>query len=237
MTSLRHILAAPAACAVLLGGMAVESARRITPTNAAPYHAAAKRAIESIPTHIGSWTATRYAVPVEATKLLKPNEIRCLKYVDNDVNPSTNPRWYDRWATLLVDQCRDARDMNGHWPPNCYVNSGEELTYDQPRDWRVNGLVITGEEYHFSRLTATESSRQAVYDFLIVPGMGRPGIMRNMDGVRKAAEDYQQRYYGAAQFQVMMNADLPQAERDAIFTTLMTPCVPVIKTLMSGDVR
>jgi len=54
-----------------------------------------------------------------------------------------------------------------------------------------------------------------------------------MDGVRRAAGNYQQRYYGAAQFQLVMNADLPQSERDQIFCTLMTPCVPVIRTLIS----
>jgi len=33
---------------------------------------------------------------------------------------------------------------------------------------------------------------------------------------------------------LVMNADLPQPQRDEIFTTLMEPCVPAIRTLMSG---
>jgi hypothetical protein len=231
MKSYRVIFAAPAACAALLLGMVAEHQTRVTPRDAGPYHARAKTAIESIPRQVGSWSATKIKEPQEAISLLRPNDILCLQYVDND---TTQARWYDRTATLLVVQCKDARDMNGHWPPNCYVNSGEVQTYRQERDWTVDGLAIPGVEYHFLKASATEASRQAVYNFLIVPGHG---IQRDMDGVRRAAEDYQQRYYGAAQFQLVMNADLPRQERDAIFATLMQPCVPVIKTLMSGGIR
>lgn len=224
----RTIFAAPIACVGLLLGMTAENQHRLTPRNVEPFHAAAKQAIDDIPTSIGSWSASPEKVPAEAIKLLRPNDIRCLLYEDNNVSI---PRWYDRKASLLVDQCKDARDMYGHWPPNCYVNSGEEKTYDEARDWRVDDLIITGREYHFLKTTATESSRRAVYNFLIVPGRG---IVRDMDGVRAAAQDYQQRYYGAAQFQLLMNADLPQQERDEIFTTLMQPCEHAIRTLMSG---
>jgi hypothetical protein len=231
MKNVRAIFASPAACAALLIGMVVQNTTHLTPSDVEPYHARAKVAVESIPTKIGSWTAKPEKVPREAIKLLRPNVIRSWKYSDNDVSQS---RWYDRWASLLVDQCRDARDMNGHYPPNCYVNSGEVQTYNEPKDWKVGGLIITGTEYHYLKTSATESTRTAVYNFLIVPGAG---ILRDMTGVEKAAEDYQQRYYGAAQFQVLMNADLPQQERDEIFRTLMEPCEPVIRTLMSGGIQ
>ncbi len=231
MKTVRIIFAAPATCVALLIGMIGESATRITPSDAEPYHMRAKAAVESIPTRIGTWSAVPEKVPPEAIKLLRPNVICSWRYSDND---TTSPRWYERTAGLLVDQCRDARDMNGHWPPNCYVNSGEDLIYTESRDWKVGGLIITGMEYHFLKTSATESTRTAVYNFLIVPGRG---ILRDMAGVRKAAEDYQRRFFGAAQFQLLMNADLSQQERDEIFTTLMEPCVPVIKTLMSGGIQ
>ena len=128
---------------------------------------------------------------------------------------------------------RGPGDMSGHYPPNCYRNSGEELTYQKLREWQVNGMTISGTEYHFQQTTATESTRTAVYDFLIVPGAGG-GICPDMKAVDKAAEDYQRRFFGAAQFQLVMDADLSVDERDEIFRTLMGPCVPVIKTV---DVR
>jgi hypothetical protein len=230
MKNLRRILAAPAACGALLLGMMAESATRITPADAGPYHARAREALKTIPMQIGSWSGTEETdetVPKQAIQLLHPNFIGAWRFSDN----APGPGLYTRVASLLIDQCTDAGDMAGHWPPNCYVNSGEEMVSEQERDWTVGDLVITGKEYHFVKTTATETKRTAVYDFLIVPGRG---IIRDMDGVWKAAEDYQRRYYGAAQFQLLMNADLPQQERDEIFTTLMQPCVPVIRTLMSG---
>jgi len=235
MTNYRTIFTAPAVCAALLIGMVAESSSRVTPTDAKGYHQRAKAAVESIPTHIGSWSAQPEKIPREALAILRPNVIRCWKYIDSD---TTGPRGYDRWASLLVDQCKEARDMSGHYPPNCYRNSGEEMTYLVPRDWQVNGMTISGTEYHFQQTTATESTRTAVYNFLIVPNLtqGGGGIYRDIKGVDKAAEDYQRRFFGAAQFQLVMDADLPQAERDEIFTTLMGPCVPVIKTLMSGGI-
>lgn len=232
MMNYRTIFIAPALCAALLIGMVAESASRVTPTDAEPYHQRAKIAVESIPTHIGSWSAKPEKIPREALAILRPNVIKCWKYIDSD---TSGPRGYDRWASLLVDQCREARDMSGHYPPNCYCNSGEEMTYLMPRDWQVNGMTISGTEYHFQQTTATESTRTAVYDFLIVPGPGGR-TCRDITAVDKAAEDYQRRFFGAAQFQLVMDADLPQTERDEIFTTLMGPCVPVIKTLMSGGI-
>ena len=48
----------------------------------------------------------------------------------------------------------------------------------------------------------------------------------------------QERYYGAAQFQLVFSgpvtADLSQAERDEIFKTLMEPAIPVIQELNKG---
>lgn len=234
MKNYRTIFVAPAACAALLIGMVAESSSRVTPTDAAAYHKRAKTAVESIPMHIGTWSARQEPVPREALTILRPNVIACWKYVDND---TTNPRCYDRWASLLVDQCKEARDMSGHYPPNCYRNSGQELIYQEPRDWQVNGMTIKGMEYHFRQTTATASTRTAVYNFLIVPSpIAGKGMYRDISGVDKAAEDYQQRFFGAAQFQLVMDADLSQPERDEIFTTLMQPCVPVIKTLMSGGI-
>ncbi len=215
----RTIFLAPIVALAMLVGMAIETAgTRSVPPDAEPYHMAAKAAVDSIPTRIGSWSAHKEDVPREAIALLKPNVIRCLKYDDND----------GHWASLLVDQCRDARDMSGHWPPNCYVNSGQEKIYDQPRDWVVDGLAIHGTEYHFRQTTATSSTRTAVYDFLIVP---KRGIFADMDGLRRASEDYRQRFYGAAQVQLVMDADLPQSDRDGIFQTLMQACAPAIRTL------
>jgi hypothetical protein len=62
-----------------------------------------------------------------------------------------------------------------------------------------------------------------------------------MKGVEEAAEDYQQRYYGAAQFQVVFqsegSAERSREERDEIFATLMGPNIQLIETLTSGVLK
>jgi hypothetical protein len=59
-----------------------------------------------------------------------------------------------------------------------------------------------------------------------------------MKALEEAAEDYQQRYYGAAQFQVVFSglasADRSRDERDEIFAALLGPNLKVIETLKSG---
>jgi hypothetical protein len=104
-----------------------------------------------------------------------------------------------------------------------------------PRNWKIDGTTIPGYEYQFTQLLQGQTTRTTVYNFLIVPGQG---IVRDMKGVAQAAEDYQQRYYGAAQFQVVFHGlaatDRSQQERDEIFATLMGPNLSLIQTLLAS---
>jgi hypothetical protein len=81
----------------------------------------------------------------------------------------------------------------------------------------VNGIPISGMQYEFLR-EVLPAARQCVYDFFVVPGKG---VVADMAGVRKSAGDYQRRWYGAAQFQVVMNADYPPEVRDQIFREII----------------
>ena len=110
--------------------------------------------------------------------------------------------------------------------------------YSRDRDWMVNGSRITGHEYQFTEVWQGQTNHTVVYNFLIVPGRG---IVRDMKGVEEAAEDYQQRYFGAAQFQVVFHglasADRSRDERDAMFAALIGPNLKVIETLTSGALQ
>ena len=236
----RHLaftLTPPVLSAGLLLGMVREQGRHLKPQDVEPYHARAKAAVEKVPYFIGPWTGQDEEIPVAAQKLLRPNAILSRTYVDS--SPS-DYRSQLRVASLLVVQCRDSRDMVGHWPPICYRAHGMTLDekYCGPRDWTVNGKVIPGYEYQFTEVFQGQTSRTTVYNFLIVPGRG---IVRDMKGVEQAAEDYQQRFYGAAQFQVVFHGQAsavqPREERDAIFATLMGPNIPLIETLTSGGLK
>jgi len=227
---LAFVLIAPMLSAGLLFGIVAENRKYLKPEDFEPYHVQAKAAIESLPLMIGSWVGSDATddIPRQAQILLKPNKILSRRYADTSVASLNRPRT----AYLLIVQCKLASDMVGHFPPICYPSHGMETIEDEKRDWVVNDLRITGKEYQFRQTKDGQTQISTVYNFLIVPGRG---IVRDIKGVEQAAEDYQQRYYGAAQFQVVFtepsNEPMTRAEHDEIFTTLMTPAVPIIRQL------
>ena len=106
------------------------------------------------------------------------------------------------------------------------------------RSVKVAQTPIDLTEYRFTQLYQGQVLRTTVYNFFIVP---KKHVVADMKAVETAAEDYQQRYYGAAQFQVVFHSlasvDLSQAERDDIFATLMAPNLTLIQTLTSGGLQ
>ena len=233
----RTLIAAPVLCLGLLGAVAVEQSRQQEPPEVDSYHAQIRTLIDKqVPWFIPStsnpkWVGQDIPIPAAAQKLLRPNAIVSRRYVDN--SPTDGSR-APRWGNLLLEQCRDSSDMDGHWPPNCYPNRGEKLEYEQPRDWAIGDQTIHLTEYHFVQVKSDGTIRKCVYNFLIVPGFG---TTRNMDDVRKAATDYRERYYGSAQVQVVMDGDLPQTEREEIFNDLVSPLGDVIKAINSGGLQ
>jgi hypothetical protein len=233
----------PLLCAGLLLVVAAEKTTRLKPRDVEPFHEQAKAAIAAIPEKIGSWESVNVDVPWQATKLLQPNIILSRRYTDWDASSATT---FKRYADVLIVQTRDSRTMQGHYPPKCYPANGEQLVLETHRQWtlqdtRPDGaqaqpLIINGMEYEFEWKPPGlgRTQRRAVINFLIVP---HKGIVRSMDDVYAASEDYQQRYYGAAQFQVVMSAEIPQADRDRIFQTLMAPNLEVVRTLESGGIK
>ena len=226
--------------ASLLAGIVAEQRAHIKPTDVEPYHLRAKAAMDAVPYVIGYWTGKDDEIPPAAQKLLRPNAILSRTYYD------TQPSYRgQRMATLLIVQCRDSRDMVGHYPPICYraqgrqpegfVGCNEKPETGVQRDWQVGDLKIPGVEYRFTHRREGQFWRTTVYNFFVVP---QKGFFRDMQGVADAAEDYQQRYYGAAQFQLVFTSlasdDLTQAEHDDIFATLLAPNQTLIKTLTSG---
>lgn len=240
------MLAPPVMAATLLAGLSLQQRSYVKPQDVEPYHANAKAAIDQIPFVLaqGRWTGREMPLPTAAQKLLRPNAVVSRIYEDNSKGElsAAGTIGRERVATLLIVQCRDSRDMLGHYPPRCYRSHGMEQQSAKPRDWVVGDLVIPGVEYEFEQKLLGQTNRTTVYNFFVVPGSrSNKPLRRDMDAVREAAEDYQQRHYGAAQFQVVFqapsSADLPQIERDEIFRTLIEPTIPVIQTLSSGGLQ
>src|SRR4051794_24399767 len=96
----------------LLLGLSAETLVRPQPRDAEPYHVRVKAASDAMATPKG-WSFKQLVIPEAAIQLLKPNAQICRQY--------TTPT---RQFQFLLIQCRDARDMGGHYPPVCYPASG-----------------------------------------------------------------------------------------------------------------
>ena len=132
--------------------------------------------------------------------------------------------------------------MAGHYPPICYPAAGQpEIGAGQDFAFQLDGVGIAGKEYLFLQ-KSLPVTRQCVYDFFIVPGKelvkaDDPLTVADMPDVRKAAADYQRRYYGAAQFQVVMDADYPQELRESIVRTIIGANARALSVLNTVEVQ
>jgi len=90
---------------------------RVDPHEADEFHRAAAIAVAGIPVRIGSWNGTDYPLPPSAIELLRPNATLNRVYTNN----------MGREVGFLLVQCRDSRDMLGHYPPICYKGQGWEV--------------------------------------------------------------------------------------------------------------
>lgn len=199
--------------------IAADNARHVRSEDAEPYHARAKEALNRFPYIIGYWTGADASVPEAAVKLLRPNALISRRYINQS-----------NWAYLLISQCKDSRDMTGHYPPSCYPNNGEPLLSQRPFHLKAGSVWIDGIEYQFKKRPDYEQDceRKSVYNFFVIPGRG---IAPDISYVRSAAGDYQRRFFGAAQFQVVTNADQPTEVRDEVFSTLIGADTEIIRIL------
>jgi hypothetical protein len=222
---------APVLSLGLLLGMSAQASRHIKPADVEPFHQQAKTLIASYPYYVGTWVGQDEPVTKAAVQLLHPNEILSRRYTNT--SPS-GPLAHAGFQMLIV-QTRDSRDMLGHYPPVCYPAHGQTLASQKPRDWQTDAGVIHGMEYHFSyHVPGAGEVTRVVYNFLIIPGQR---TARSMDTVLRAAEDYQERYYGAAQFQFVFPGAIPQTERDSIFIKMIDARPDLIKALESGGIH
>lgn len=233
---LRSLILGPLLCTGVLVAMSFENRTYRSEADFEPYHTRASAAVESIPYIIAPWYGKEAPLRDEEKALLKPNAYRCINFTDTRASALADP---SRLVALMVAQTRRANDMDGHYPPVCYPAQGYSLVNNDgtPRDWKVADKVIQGMEYQFERRSGGRLERTTVYNFMILP---QQGIRRDMKAITASAEDYQQRYYGAAQFQVVFVLSLAEPtqsareQRDQIFSELIAPCLKVIDTLSKG---
>jgi hypothetical protein len=220
MTSSRYL--APLATLLVLGALGWQSALRPVPGDADPYHAAVSVKVQAIPFRIGDWVGTDTQIPREAQALLHPNALFARRY--------RNVR-SGEVVTLVIVQCRSARDLRGHYPPTCYPANG----YTQTNAWDfhhdIDGLRIDGRLYEFASSTAFTASNTLIYNFMLLPD-GQ--VVPDMEAVGRAAADYLRHFFGAAQVQVVFASTVMAPQREAIFAEMVRAVRPVLDTILSG---
>ncbi len=207
----------------VVGAMAAEFSSRPAAADAVPFHLAAAEVIRDAPTKFGDWEGTDVPVPTSAQALLKPNAILSRSYL----NKTTNEQ-----ASVVVVQCRDTRDMAGHYPPVCYPGQGWTESADRKvLQISIDTRVIAATRYQFKRSGFDAERELVVYNFFALPGRGLP---IDMDAIRRGAADYAGRPFGAAQFQVVLATGRNRysiEQEVAIVQSLLTPLKPVVDLL------
>ena len=218
---------APLATLLLLAGMSTADKLRIDPHEADAFHARAAEAIARMPISFGprgeGWIKSGKDIPLaaDAAGLLKPNAYLHRLYM------SLAGR---RSAELLLVQCRDTRDMQGHYPPICYPSGGCSITKGKSQTWKAGPLEIPGTEYVVTWPGPDNMSR-TIRNFFVLPN-GK--MVRDMESVGAAAKDYQELVFGVTQIQILFEASVGEVERDRIFAELIGPNAGLIDTLRSG---
>lgn len=210
----------PWGVAALLGCLFVYWLQVPKPVDAQPYLDRIRQVASQIPMNIGDWSGTDVPIPQAAVTMLSPNVVLSRRFI----NVASGLQ-----ADVLLVQCGDARDMLAHYPPECMVNAGWTLADAKSRDWRLGRLPITGTEYQFVINSLDRNESVVVDDFMLLPD-GR--IARNMTGIEQIAASVSQRYFGAAQMQILMPSNVPQAQRDQAMLELLQPFAPAMNAIL-----
>jgi hypothetical protein len=208
---------------LILGGVYIDhSSLQAYYQDAEGYHAKVLSVADEIPVAVGDWLGNTQEVPAGAVSLLRPNLTLSREYSNSS----------GQHASLLLVQCRDARDLLGHYPPVCYDAHGFVQVGAHRLDWDLDGDKLLGTMYEFRRTDRQERTTAIkVYDVMILPnGQTAP----DMAGVDRVARDRKQRYFGAAQIQILTDASMSDEDRTQVISLLLRGAKPVINAIRAG---
>ena len=206
---------------LLIGGASADHLSLPEPQSADAYHAQVRAVAATMPMRIGAWTGQDAKVEPDVYSSLRPNVFISRRYTNSLT---------DEWVSFLFVQCRDVRDLSPHYPPVCYPGAGLTLTSSRDRDWTVDGIAIHGREYEFESNQFFHNEPIIVENFMLLPD-GRTGRDNRFLRLQIGLAD---RYFGAAQGQVVFPAQMSQQRRDQIFNTIVGAYVPLIRAIGSG---
>jgi hypothetical protein len=217
-----HHLLGPMIAVAILAGLFGTSSLHLTPDDVGEYHERVRAVVETFPYVIGDWVGRDVPVPVEATNMLRPNVILSRNYV--------NTRTGERVGLMLV-HCYDARDLHGHYPPECYPAAGwAALDYRTRRMPTPDGDVRVAH-YRFARGGFAGDTVIDVLNLMVQPN-GQFSL--GMGGLSFVAGDYRLRHYGAAQIQLLPDHGLTDERQADVWQTFFDALLPALQTIMEG---
>ena len=211
------------AAAVMLVGVAVHGYSFPSGQSAAPYHAAVRQAALDLPRQIGPWVGADTEVPEAAIALLRPNVMLSRRYRNQ-----TTGRSFD----LLLVQCADARDMEGHFPPVCYPAFGWNQAAANPLVIPLRDLKVPAMSYQFTRQSAGgRQYRVWVTNIILLP---QGSFATTMSEIRRLAGTYSDRFFGAAQVQLVFDDRWTQTDRREVAAQVGAALQPIMELVLSG---
>lgn len=189
------------------------------------YHSRVRATRSAVPHVIGDWVGRDIAVPQSAIEILHPNVLLNRRYENTRTGET---------ASVLFVQCSDARDLQGHYPPNCYPAHGMIPGTEVAREWHVGAQSIPGVRYRFRRGTAGAETHMVIDNFMVLP-TGAFG--RDMNDVVQVAKDRKLRHFGAAQVQILTDESMSDERRDDVLREFVRGLRPLLHSLDSEASR
>tara|TARA_A100001391_G_C5059014_1_gene275527 strand:+ start:1125 stop:1817 length:693 start_codon:yes stop_codon:yes gene_type:complete len=205
--------------------MLVMGFSRNTPENSERvdgYHERIAQILNEIPIEFDGWVGQQVPLPQSAIQLLDPNALVARHFINQEKGVS---------ATLLVVQCRDARDMAGHYPPQCYPASGWLKSKENPVSLYTLNDGPEVRVYGFERVAGQMEAQVTIYSLFALP---TGELTWSMDDVRRLSADYRYRQFGAAQVQILIDGDVPADQHDWILNEMFEVAMPSINAVLDA---
>ncbi len=184
------------------------------------YHAQVREVAKQLPREIGPWKSIDTELPDAAVALLRPNVLISRRYIEDKT---------ERAFALLIVQCADARDMEGHYPPNCYPAAGWAKLRSKSVALEIGSLDATSMDYRFERGLQDGNESISVVNLIVVP---KDGFATSMGSIRRLGGTVSDRYYGAAQVQFVFDGQWEEGERLAVVQQVGDTFEPLIRVIM-----
>lgn len=205
---------------LMLAGVALSERRGKDEAAIESYHESIARAVDYFPVDFGIWVGHEVPIPPSATRLLRPNALVAREYI-TDARGGVS-------ATLMLVQCEDIRDMQGHYPPNCYPAHGWA---EGPIEMGAAFGDLEMVRYEFHRSAGNQDRGITVYNLFVMP---TGEVTTSMDRVRRASADYLMRPYGAAQVQIVIGDEVDPADHPWVLEQMHAIAEPVMDVLLTG---